>query len=255
MNRLLGDFKDGIEAYSRAFRLIRELRLWFYIIVPGILSLIYGTGLFFLARGLGPDMAAWLVDIYPYEWGRDFIGSATIYVAWASIAVLGLILYKYFILILVAPFMSPLSERIESHLLGERDSTRFSIGRVLREIVRGIRVSLRNILREIFFTLVLFIIGFIPIIGVVSAPAIFILQSYYAGFGNMDYTLERHMGVRSSVRFVRSYKGLAMGNGAVFLALLMVPVAGLFMAPGLATVASALETVDRLEYEGRLKVQ
>lgn len=254
MNRLFEDFRDGVEAYSNAFRLIRELRLWFFIVVPGVLSMIYGAAIFFAARGLGPEMADWLINKYPFEWGSSAVAEAAIYVAWGSIAILGLILYKYIILILVAPFMSPLSETIEKHMVGEKPTARFSLIRMFKDVFRGLRISLRNIIREVFFTLLLLLVGFIPLIGFISAPAIFALQAYYAGFGNMDYTLERHMGVRGSARFVRGYKGLAMANGAIFLALLMVPVAGLFFAPGLATVAGAIETVERLEYEGRLQL-
>lgn len=255
MNRLFDDFKDGIEAYGDALRLIRELKLWFYVVIPGILSMIYGAAIFFLARGLAPDMAEWLSDKYPFEWGSDAVANAAIYVSWGLIAIIGLILYKYIILILVAPFMSPLSETIEKHMIGERASAKFSMTRMFRDMIRGIRISLRNIIREILLTILLLLMGFVPVIGFLSAPAIFILQSYYAGFGNMDYTLERHMGVRGSARFVRGYKGLAMANGAIFLAILMVPVAGLFLAPGLATVAGAIETVDRLDHEGRLVLE
>jgi len=158
-------------------------------------------------------------------------------------------IYKYVILILVAPFMSPLSERIENHLNGSSAPVKFNIPRIIREIVRGIRISLRNIIRELLLTVVLLLIGLIPIIGLISAPAIFALQAYFAGFGNMDYTLERHMGVRGSVRFVRTYKGLAVGNGLVFLLILMIPVVGLFIAPCLSTIAATVETVKRLNHE------
>ena len=252
MRTFLRDFRDAVDAYSQAFRLIRELRLWGYIMIPGLLSIVYGLALAALAWKWSGPLAERIVNAYPFDWGSAVIVTVASYIGWLIAGALGFVLYKYVILIMVAPFMSPLSERIENHLSGSNDSAKFDVMRMAGEIVRGVRISLRNIIRELFFTFILFIISFIPLVGVVSAPLIFLVQSYYAGFGNMDYTLERHMGVRQSAMFVRDYKGLAVGNGMLFLLILMVPVIGLFFAPGLATVAGALETVDRLEHEGSL---
>ena len=62
----------------------------------------------------------------------------------------------------------------------------------------------------------------------------------------MDYTLERHFSSRESIRFVKSHRGLAIGNGTVFMFLLMTGFGFLF-APPLAAVAATIETVKRLE--------
>jgi CysZ protein len=144
--------------------------------------------------------------------------------------------------------MSPLSERVEAYLTGIENYTRFSIGRMFKEIFRGIRLTVRNLIRELLLSLVVLIVtGIFPLIAIFSGPAVFAIQSYYAGFGNMDFTLERHYGVKGSVAFVRNHKGLAVGNGIPFLLMLMIPVVGVFLAPGLSTVAATLETVPRID--------
>ena len=252
MRSFLRDFRDAVDAYSQAFGLIRELRLWAYIMIPGFLSIAYGLALAGLAWKWSGPLAERIVEGYPFEWGSAVVVAVAGYMSWLIAGTLGIILYKYVILVMVAPFMSPLSERIENHMNGDSGSVKFDVVRMAGEMIRGIRVSLRNILREIFFTFLLFVLSLVPLVGFISAPAIFIVQSYYAGFGNMDYTLERHMGVRESALFVRDYKGLAVGNGMIFLLILMIPIVGLFFAPGLATVASAIETLDRLDHEGNL---
>ena len=71
------------------------------------------------------------------------------------------------------------------------------------------------------------------------------VQSFYAGFGNIDYTLERHLNVRNSIRLVRVNKGLALGNGLVFMGLLAIGI-GFLIAPPLAAVAATIETTKRL---------
>ncbi|HFB99615.1 MAG TPA: hypothetical protein ENJ53_02310 [Phaeodactylibacter sp.] len=75
---------------------------------------------------------------------------------------------------------------------------------------------------------------------------IFLIQAYYAGFGNLDYTLEGHYSVRESNRFVKEHRWLAIGNGTMFLLLLGTGV-GFLVAPPLAAVAGAIETVKRVE--------
>ena len=244
------DFRDGLRAFGEALLIIRQHKLWGYVLLPGGLSLIFGAGIAFLAYSVSGNFSDWITDKYPWEFGAGFVRKISGFLGSAVIIAGAVLAYKYVILILVAPFMSPLSEKVESYIRGEGAiSVPFSMSRVLRELVRGIRIGLRNIFREIFLTLLLLMAGGIPLIGLLSGPAMFAVQSYFAGFGNMDYTLERHMGVRGSVEFVRDYRGLAVANGMVFLLLLMIPVAGLFLAPSLATVAATVETVERLDFE------
>ena len=247
MSNFISDFRDGISAYGEAWDIIRARKLWGYMLLPGIFSLLFGGLVIYLAFIFSTDLKDLIVGWYPWDTARETVATIAAILSVILIAASGLMIYKYVVLILVSPFMSLLSETVENYLLGNKESIAFSLPRAIKETLRGIRVALRNLIREILLTLVLFIVGFIPVIGFISGPAIFVLQSYYAGFGNMDFTLERHFGVRESVSFVRSHRGLAVGNGAVFLLILMIPIIGLFMAPGLATVAGAVESVHRLD--------
>ena len=83
------------------------------------------------------------------------------------------------------------------------------------------------------------------------------IQAYYAGFGNADFTLERRRyKVNDSVRFMRQNRALALGNGAGFLLLLLIPVVGLVLAPGLGAVAATIdsvEAIDQTSYRSRLR--
>ena len=141
--------------------------------------------------------------------------------------------------------MSPLSEKVENHLLGKSTTIKFSISQMLKDLLRGIRIALRNIIREIFYTLLLLLLGLIPFFSPFAPFLILAVQSFYAGFGNIDYTLERHLNVRNSIRLVRANKGLALGNGLVFMGLLAIGI-GFLIAPPLAAVAATIETTKRL---------
>src|SRR5690554_8052550 len=76
---------------------------------------------------------------------------------------------------------------------------------------------------------------------------LFLVQSYYAGFGNMDYTLERHFKYAESIQFVKKNRGLAIGNGIVFMLVLLIPVVGIILVLPLSVTAASTETLRVLE--------
>ena len=233
--------------YIEALRLISELRLWKYVLLPGLLSIILASLILGGVYVFSDNIAGWLMDLLPWSLG-DTVDSVASIITGLVLGVFGLLILKYIVLILVGPFMSPLSERIESHLTGmDVGVSAFDMKANFRLMVRGIRLSLRNIIREIFFVIPLVLLGLIPGVGIFTSVLIFLTQAFFAGFGNMDFTLERYYNVRESVRFTKNNKGIAIGNGSVFLFLFMIPVIGFFLAPALATVAATISCIDRLE--------
>tara|TARA_R110000796_G_scaffold34111_5_gene88250 strand:- start:1700 stop:2185 length:486 start_codon:yes stop_codon:yes gene_type:complete len=150
-----------------------------------------------------------------------------------------------------APFMSPVSEKIEAHLTGvERHNHRKTSFQ--EQLWRGIRINIRNLGKELLFTIPLLLFKFIPIVNIFSTALLFLLQAYYAGFGNMDYTLERHFKYKESINFVGKHKGIAIGNGIVFMLFLLIPVVGVILVLPMSVTASSINTVNLLEQENSL---
>jgi CysZ protein len=81
---------------------------------------------------------------------------------------------------------------------------------------------------------------------------LFAVQSYYAGFGNMDYTLERHLDYKKSVEFVGNHKGFAIGNGVVFMLCLLIPVVGIILVLPLSVTAASTKTLALLHNKHEL---
>ncbi|MGB6267718.1 MAG: EI24 domain-containing protein, partial [Olleya sp.] len=87
------------------------------------------------------------------------------------------------------------------------------------------------------------LLKFIPVVNIFSTALLFLVQGYYAGFGNMDYTLERHYNYKNSIHFIKQNRGIAIGNGVVFILFLLIPVIGVILVLPLSVTAASLSTV------------
>lgn len=242
---MLSGILEGITSYAKAFALISKLKLWGYTFIPALISILFGGSVIFGAYAISDNIGGWLIGWYPWERGLSLLTKVATVFGGLFSGILGLLIYKYVILILVSPFMTPLSQKVEEHLTGKTFPSA-TVGKATQDIIRGLRVSVRNILKEIIFVAILFLLGLIPLLSLFTTILIFLVQSYYAGFGNIDYTLERHFNVIESRQFVKRNRGFAIGNGVVFLGLLMIGV-GFVIGPPLATVAATVGAVGRIE--------
>ena len=239
---------SGITAYSGVFGLISKLKLWKYFAVPVLISILTATIIGFTAYGLSDNIGAFLAKIWLWDWGKETVTTITSIIGGIFVLVIGLILYKHIVLALSAPFMSPVSEKIEIHLNGNlkhnHRKTSFK-----EQLWRGIRINIRNLGKELLITIPILLLKFIPVVNIFSTILLFLVQAYYAGFGNMDYTLERHLNYKESINFVGKNKGVSIGNGIVFMLCLLIPVLGIIIVLPLSVTAASLKTVALLNKE------
>lgn len=242
---------SGIKAYFGAFSLISKLKLWKYFVIPMIISFVTALLIGISAYGLSDNIGSFISKAWIWDWGKDTFTTISSFIGGLIIIVIGLILFKHVIMALSAPFMSPVSEKIETHLTGitnhNHRNTSFS-----QQLWRGIRINGRNLIMELLLTIPILLLKFIPIINIFSTILLFLLQAYYAGFGNMDYTLERHYQYKKSLQFVSKHRGLAIGNGIVFILFLLIPVIGVILVLPLSVTAATLKTVDALQLKNNL---
>lgn len=235
----------GIKAYFGAFSLISKLKLWKFFAIPMLISFITAILIFVSAYGFSDNIVDYLSSLFPGWNTTSWLKTILQILIGISIITIGLILYKHIIMALSAPFMSPVSEKIEKHLLGEIHTHRKTS--FTEQLWRGIRINIRNLSFELLLTIPILLFGFIPIIGIFSTVLLFLVQAYYAGFGNMDYTLERHFKYNESIQFVKKHRGLAIGNGIVFILFLLIPIIGVILVLPLSVTAASLKTVEALQ--------
>tara|TARA_R110001592_G_scaffold194641_1_gene442195 strand:+ start:44 stop:811 length:768 start_codon:yes stop_codon:yes gene_type:complete len=248
---MINNILKGIKAYTGTFALISQLKLWKYFAIPIIISVVTALMIGLSAYGLSDNIGRFIANIWPWEWGSETFTSISTFIGGIVVIAIGLILYKHIIMAFSAPFMSPVSEKIEAHLTGvERHNHRKTSFQ--EQLWRGIRINIRNLGKELLFTIPLLLLKFIPIVNIFSTALLFLLQAYYAGFGNMDYTLERHFKYKESINFVGRHKGIAIGNGIVFMLFLLIPVVGVILVLPMSVTASSINTVNLLEQENSL---
>jgi len=254
---MLKNILKGIQAYTGAYGLISKLGLWKYFGIPILISVVTAILIGVTAYGLSDNVSDWILSFFPSLNNPDsWIKNILSFISGLIILVFGLIVYKHIIMALSAPFMSPVSEKIERHLLGlgPKDKHIHRNTSFQEQLWRGIRINVRNLLKELLLTIPILLISFIPLIGFISTILLFLVQAYYAGFGNMDYTLERHFKYRESINFVGKHKGIAIGNGIVFMLFLLIPVIGIILVLPLSVTAASTKTVELLKAENHLVI-
>jgi CysZ protein len=248
---MIKNILKGIKAYTGTFKLINKLGLWKYFGVPMAISFFTAVLIGFSAWGLSDNIGALIAKIWFWEWGAETFRTISEFIGALIVIALGIILYRHIVMALSAPFMSPVSEKIEKHLFVTDHLHRNTSNAA--QLWRGVRINVRNLLMELLLTIPIILIGFIPVVGLISSILLFLVQSYYAGFGNMDYTLERHFKYSESIQFVRKNRGLAIGNGRVFILLLLIPIVGIILVLPLSVTAASTETLRILEQSKTLK--
>lgn len=248
---MIKNILKGIQAYSGALALISKLKLWKFFFIPIIISIITALIIGLSAYGLSDNIGNFIARVWPWDFGKETFTSISTFIGAIVVIAIGLILYKHIIMALSAPFMSPVSERIEAHLTGvekhHHRNTTFQ-----EQLWRGIRINMRNLIKELLITIPLLLLKFIPGVNLISAVLLILVQAYYAGFGNMDYTLERHFKYRESTRFIKKYRGVAIGNGIVFMLFLLIPFIGVILVLPMSVTAASLKTVNLLKDDNLL---
>ncbi|MEL6133169.1 MAG: EI24 domain-containing protein [Bacteroidota bacterium] len=243
---------SGISTYFSAFQFIGKHHLWSKAILSGLISLGIGAVLFMSFGTLGSYALDRFFAIFcegwlQTEWGCE--AANLLQDSWFSnilsfliSLIVVLFLFKYIVSVVLSPFLSTFSEEVEYQINGNKPEE-VSLQDSVNDILRSLRLAIRNLIRELFWIIVFNILGLlIPVVGsILSMVGIFLYQSYFAGFGNLDLVLERRrMNVKARVQYIRRHKGMTIGNGAPFLFLSLVPVAGWFLAPILGVTAATM---------------
>ena len=148
-------------------------------------------------------------------------------------------LFKFLFLIVGSPVFAYLSEKTESIIEGK--DYPFNLKQLFKDIMRAVRLALRNTLWQSVYTISILLLALLPVVGWFSPLIAFMVECYYYGFSMLDYSAERHkLSPAQSISFITQRRGLAIGNGMVFFFMHLVPIIGWILAPAYAVIAATL---------------
>ncbi len=142
-------------------------------------------------------------------------------------------------LIIGTPYFSFISEKV--HQILTKTSKPFTLKSWLKDMKRGLALSITNSIKQLGFSLIITLISLIPVIGIIAPLLTFIVLAYYNGILMTDYSLESEgLNLRESKKFYSQNKPIMFSIGLGFMFLLLIPVVGWFLAPTYALTASSL---------------
>ena len=167
------------------------------------------------------------------EWGLSLL------VFWLKLK-----LTKYLLLTLMAPVMSALAGAIRQRETGT--STPFTVRQLLRDLYRGVRMSVALLAAELGLSLGLAVIGllltvFAAPVAVLLSPVLLVtgwaVGAYFYGAAVFDAVYEQaELDWRASLSRGWAERGRLLGIGSVFSLLLAVPLLGVFLATFLGPI-------------------
>jgi CysZ protein len=221
--------------------------LWKWIIVPGILYTALFLATMFIFGSTSSNAIEWIALKTGLKTWLDkedsglfgFIFTMGGLILWIILMLFYFSLFKYIFLIVCSPLFSYLSEKTEAIIEGRKFP--FNPLQLIKDMVRGIKIAVRNSLWQTVYILSIVICSLIPVLGWLTPIMAILIECYYYGFSMLDYSMERNKKSEAeSIFFIGNHKGLALGNGMMFYLMHFIPVVGWILAPTYAVVAATI---------------
>ncbi|MBN1250989.1 MAG: EI24 domain-containing protein [Bacteroidales bacterium] len=250
-------FYIGIKNYSKATSFIFKNNLAWTFLIPIVLNIIlFIVGQAFIINFIDyiKELIINWVNFQDSNFLKGLIGGIiTVFIEILFFLVFAYI-SGYVVIIIMAPVLSYLSEKAEKILTNQVYNSDFK--QLVKDIIRGIIIAIRNLFLELFFVLLMFVISFIPVIGWLGTIVLFFISAYFYGFSFIDYINERKkLNIQESIANIRKYKGVAIGNGSIFAVSLLIPFCGSYISlflVNISIVAAVISMKEISEIESNL---
>ncbi|AOT58723.1 EI24 domain-containing protein [Streptomyces fradiae] len=215
---------------------------WFgFGLLPGLVTLVlYAGALFGLAWG-ADDLTAWATP-FADDWSSPWLGLFRGFLT-ALVFALGLFLavitFTAVTLLVGQPFYESLSEAVDRSEGGRVPESGLPFW---RELWISARDSLRIIVRVACYGVLLFALGFVPVIGQTVVPVLgFCVSGYFLTEELTAVALQRRrLDLRDRLRLLRGRRMMVLGFGVPLTLAYLVPFVAVFLMPGAVAGATLM---------------
>ncbi|MCX5147882.1 EI24 domain-containing protein [Streptomyces sp. NPDC048550] len=210
-------------------------------LLPGLVSLVlYAGALVGLGYG-ADDLTAWatpFADGWSSPWLGLFRGFLTGLVFCLGLFV-AVITFTAVTLLIGQPFYESLSEQVDRSEGGDAPESGLPLW---RELWISARDSLKVLVRVLLYGVLLFALGFIPVIGQTVIPAIgFCVSGFFLAEELTAVALQRReVELADRLVLLRSRRMLVLGFGVPLVLAFLVPLVAVFLMPGAVAGATLM---------------
>ena len=229
----------------------RHGRQYGWALLPGLITLVLYLGLLVSLVVWGDDAVAWATP-FADDWSAAlrglFRGLLTV-VLFALALLLAVLTFTTVTLLVGEPFYEALSERVDRSVAP--DGTAPESGLPLwRDLWISARDGLRILVRATVWGILLFALGFLPVVGQTVVPVIgFFVTGFFLVEELTSVAFQRRgVVLRDRLTLLRGRKSLAWGFGAPLAVFFLVPLVPVFLMPG-AVAGATLMVRDLLGEE------
>ncbi|QVI21423.1 EI24 domain-containing protein [Nocardia tengchongensis] len=238
------DFGVGFTHFLQGQRWVARHRREFGLgIVPALITLALYVAALIAVITWGGDLSDTLTpfaDHWPSPWAGLFRGALII--ALVALAVLVAVLtFTAVTLLLGSPFYDVISERVDRSV--SPDGTAPESGLAWwRELWISLRDSVRILVRAMLWAVLLFVLGFVPVVGqtVIPVLAVFVTGFFLTQELTSVALQRRGVHLNQQMGILRSRKAIAWGFGAPLAATFLIPFVAVFLMPGAVAGATLL---------------
>lgn len=237
---MMSDFSSGLRYVSSSMGFLRRNGMFYvYAIIFVAVCVTFSVGVAMSVR-FGEYCSDWVMGMFAVSGWSDWAQTAMSWVSYFVSLLVRLLSFLltiafsgYLSLLILSPLFTFIATRCLTILTGK--TVPFRLGAFLYSLWRSLVIIVRNFVLQTICVLLLFLLGFVPVAGLLAPLLAFFVQSFYIGFSLADYAVDvDEMGVVDSVRYINSRKGAVAGIGCPYALLMYVPVIGVYLALFLA---------------------